>query len=60
MKAKEQCNFRVTAENRKRLEAATASGLNMSEVINDLINDYFKPYVESKSKKISQLANASN
>ena len=45
---------------KKRLESATQGGLNMSAVINDLINDYFKPYVESKSKKISQLANASN
>ena len=57
---KQQCNFLVTPENKKRLDVAVESGLNMSEVLNDLITDYFKPYVENKAKKISQLANASN
>jgi hypothetical protein len=57
---KQQCNFLVEPENKKRLEMATANGLNMSEVINDLIRDYFKPYIENKAKRISQLATASN
>ncbi len=57
---KKQCNFRIEPENEKRLEVAAKNGLNPSEVMNDLIREFFKPYIERKAKSLSQLASASN
>ena len=55
-----QVNFRPWPETEKRLEVAQKHGLNMSEMINELICEHFKDYVENKAKKLSQLATASN
>lgn len=51
-------NFRPWPENEKRLEKAIASGLNVSEMINELVDQHFSTYVESKAKKFAQLAHS--
>ncbi len=56
-----QRNFRPWPENEKRLETAAQHGVNVSEMINELIRDNFRPYFEKKAKQYSQLAsNASS
>jgi len=51
-------SFKPWEENRKRLEVAAESGLNVSEMINEFIRDNFKPYIEQKAKKLTQLASS--
>jgi hypothetical protein len=55
-----QRNFRLWPENEKRLEVAAKNGLNVSEMLNELIRDNFKQYVEKKAKFYSQLASSAN
>lgn len=53
-------NFRVWPENEKRLDVAAKNGLNVSEMLNELIRDNFKQYVEKKAQQYSQLASSAN
>ena len=44
--------FRPTPDNKKRLEMAQTLGLNISEIINDLLRENFDTVLRQKSKKI--------
>lgn len=57
---KRQCNFRLWPENEKRLEVAAKNGLNVSEMLNELIRDNFRPYVQKKAKQYTELASSTN
>ena len=53
-----QRNFRPWPENEKRLELASTLGLNLSEIINEVLDAKFDDVLKQKSKRIQQALNA--
>ena len=49
-----QRTFRAWQENQERLEFADKLGLNVSEVINEVLSKYLKPTLEQKTKKMRE------
>jgi hypothetical protein len=60
MNKNKTASFRPWPDNAKRLDVAAKSGLNVSEMVNELIQTHFKSYVEQKAKKFAQLASYTN
>ena len=52
MEKNTQRNFRPWPKNQKRLELASNLGLNVSEIINEVIDAKFDDVLKQKSKKI--------
>jgi len=50
--------FRPWQENQERLEFAEKLGINVSELINELIAPVLRPAIEKKQKKIREVATA--
>ena len=50
--------FRAWPENKKRLELASNLGLNVSEIINEVLKDRFDEVLKKKSKKIQAALDA--
>lgn len=46
--------FRAWPENQERLEFAEKIGINVSELINELLKDYLKPRLEKKVKAVRE------
>lgn len=46
--------FRARPENQERLEFAEKIGINVSELINELLKDYLKPRLEKKVKAVRE------
>ena len=59
MSKRTQCNFRPWPEVQKRLELADGLGLNVSELINEVLKNNLEHALRDKSKKL-QAALASN
>jgi hypothetical protein len=59
MKKESQRNFRPWPENQKRLELASRLGINVSELINEVLKNNLESALRDKSKKL-QAALASN
>jgi hypothetical protein len=55
---KAQRTFRPWPENQKRLELADNLGLNVSEVINEVLRDRFDDVLKRKSRKIQEALQA--
>jgi hypothetical protein len=53
-----QRNFRPTPENQRRLELAQNLGLNVSEIINEVLTMKFDDVLKQKSKRIQQALSA--
>ena len=49
-----QRTFRAWPENQERLEFAEKIGLNVSEVVNEVLEKYLKPTLEQKTKKLRE------
>lgn len=49
-----QRNFRAWPENQERLEFADKIGLNVSEVINEVLSKHLKPAIDTKAKKLRE------
>ena len=54
MKKREQRNFRPSPINQERLEFADKIGLNVSELINEVLEKHLKPTMENKAKEIRE------
>ena len=52
MEKRNQRNFRPIPENQKRLEYAEQIGLNVSELINEVLKKYLKPTLDSKVSEV--------
>lgn len=50
--------FRAKPENQERLEFAEKLGLNVSELINEILKDTLKPRLEKKVKAVREAAAA--
>lgn len=59
-KKNRQVTFRPNAENEKRLELAQNLGLNMSDILNEVMELKFEDVLKRKSLKIQQALAASN
>ena len=46
--------FRPWPENQERLEFAEKIGVNVSELINELLKDHLKPRLEKKAKAVRE------
>ena len=46
--------FKAWPENEERLEFAANIGLNVSEVINEVLAKYLKPTLEAKTRKMRE------
>ncbi len=57
-KQRVQRNFRPWPENQERLEFAEKIGLNVSELINEILKDQLKPRLEKKAKQIREAVSA--
>ena len=57
-KAKGHRSFRLWDENQTRLDWAVAAGINASEVVNQVLADHLKPYLEKaramKSREVKE------
>lgn len=49
-----QVNFRPWPDNRERREFATELGVNISELMNEILRDTLKPRLEKKVKQIRE------
>lgn len=47
-------SFKPWPENRERLEFAEKIGINVSELINELLKDHLKPRLEKKVKAVRE------
>jgi len=54
MKATKGRTFRPTRENQERLELADKFGLNVTELINEVLDRHLKATMEAKAKKIRE------
>jgi hypothetical protein len=54
MKKYKQQSFRPWPENQKRLELAGRIGLNVSEVINEILNEQFDETLKRKGREIQK------
>ena len=54
MKKTTQRTFRPTAENQERLELADRIGLNVSELINEVLEKHFNSHLENKARTIRE------
>lgn len=54
VKAKPGRTFRPWPENQERLEFAEKIGLNVSELINEILRDALKPRLEKKARAIRE------
>ena len=52
MKAIKGRTFRPWPENQERLEFADKIGVNVSELINEVLKKHLDPHLETKAKKI--------
>ncbi len=52
MKRSVQRNFRPWPDNQERLEFADKIGLNVSEVINEVLQKHLKQSIEAKAREI--------
>lgn len=51
-------SFRPWPENQKRLELADRLGLNVSEIINEVVEERFEAVLKQKSRKIQEALEA--
>lgn len=51
---KKPVGFKPWPENRERLEFAAKIGVNVSELINEILRDNLKPRLEKKAKAIRE------
>jgi len=51
---KRQRNFKPWPENQERLEFADKLGLNVSDVINEVLKENLKPHLETKSRRLRE------
>jgi hypothetical protein len=54
MKKEKSRTFRPTPENQERLEFADRIGLNVSELINEVLETHFKTHMETKARTIRE------
>lgn len=54
MKKDKTRTFRPTPQNQERLELADKIGLNVSELINEMLEKYFKAHMETKARTIRE------
>lgn len=54
MKKRSQRNFRPWPENQERLELADKYGLNVSELINEVLQRHLKTHLEHKAKELRE------
>lgn len=55
---KVQRNFKPWTENQERLAFAEQVGLNVSEVINEVLRDHLKKHLEAKTRQLREALNA--
>lgn len=55
---KKPYSFRAWAENQERLEFAEKIGVNISELINEILRDNLKPRLEKKTKQLREALTA--
>ena len=58
MKKREQRNFRPWPEVQERLLRLDELGLNVSEVINEVLDKHLQSHVESKARRIREAVHA--